>query len=123
MVVVAYFWILLLRLHGLYDFSSASPYATKADCRFTGVYAAIYRYSCLYGLREESIMKWSDDYATGIQRIDDIHKMMFLIAEDFRAVLDEGSEVAVFSDMLETFRIYANRHFDFAERCMCPPRR
>jgi hemerythrin len=28
-------------------------------------------------------MKWSDDYATGIERIDDQHKWIFRMADDF----------------------------------------
>ena len=38
-------------------------------------------------------MKWSDQYATGIDHIDDQHKMIFKMAEDFRAALDRKSVV------------------------------
>jgi len=37
-----------------------------------------------------SKMKWSDDYATGIERIDEQHKTIFRMAEDFGAALATG---------------------------------
>ena len=69
-------------------------------------------------------MKWSDDYATGIQRIDEDHKMIFKMAEDFRAALDVGRGDAVYSVLLESLGLFCRGHFGFEERCMeefsCP---
>ncbi len=69
-------------------------------------------------------MKWSDKYATGVERIDDDHKMIFKMSEDFRAALDEGSGDAIYSTALEILRQYCHGHFDFEEQCMnryrCP---
>lgn len=69
-------------------------------------------------------MKWSEDYATGIQRIDQDHRMIFRIAEDFRASLDEGHGREVYLVLLNTLRSYCRGHFDFEEKCMneyrCP---
>jgi hemerythrin len=69
-------------------------------------------------------MKWKDDYATGVQRIDEDHKMIFKMAEDFRAALDVGRGDAVYSVLLESLSLYCRGHFGFEERCMekfrCP---
>ena len=69
-------------------------------------------------------MKWSDRYATGVEQIDDQHKMIFKMAEDFRAALDEGGGERVYSWMLESLDLYVRTHFGFEERCMdkysCP---
>jgi hemerythrin len=35
-------------------------------------------------------MKWSDEYSTGVERIDNQHKMLFRMSEDFRTSLDDG---------------------------------
>ena len=69
-------------------------------------------------------MKWSDQYASGIEQIDDQHKMIFKMAEDFRAALDEGVGERVYGEMLESLDLYVRTHFGFEERCMekysCP---
>lgn len=69
-------------------------------------------------------MKWSDEYASGIEQIDDQHKMIFKMAEDFRAALDEGLGQRVYGGMLESLDLYVRTHFGFEERCMekyaCP---
>ena len=69
-------------------------------------------------------MKWSDDYATGVQRIDEDHKMIFKMAEDFRAALDEGMGGAVYPVLLDGLSLYCRGHFGFEEQCMeayrCP---
>ena len=69
-------------------------------------------------------MKWSDEYATGVANIDDQHKMIFKMAEDFRTALDEGGGERVYRDMLESLDLYVRTHFGYEERCMdkyaCP---
>jgi len=69
-------------------------------------------------------MKWSDDYATGVERIDEDHKMIFKMAEDFRATLDVGHGDSVYSVLLESLSLYCRGHFCFEARCMeefrCP---
>jgi len=69
-------------------------------------------------------MKWSEDYATGIERIDEDHKMIFKMAEDFRAALDEGVGSAVYPVLLDGLTLYCRGHFGFEEQCMeayrCP---
>ena len=69
-------------------------------------------------------MKWSDEYATGIERIDDQHKMIFQMAEDFRAALDEGQGERVYEDLLQSLDLYVRTHFHAEEECMeryrCP---
>ena len=69
-------------------------------------------------------MKWSDEYATGNRQIDDQHRMIFKMAEDFRAALDEGKGERVYGGMLQSLDVYVRTHFGFEERCMdtygCP---
>ena len=69
-------------------------------------------------------MRWSDEYATGIENIDGQHKMIFQMSEDFRAALDEGRGERVYDEMLRSLDLYVRTHFGFEERCMeryrCP---
>jgi hemerythrin len=69
-------------------------------------------------------MKWSDAFATGIDRIDDQHKMIFKMAEDYRQALDEGRGETVYGEMLRSLDLYVRTHFGYEEGCMaryqCP---
>ena len=69
-------------------------------------------------------MKWSDEYATGNEQIDDQHKMIFKMAEDFRSALDEGGGDRVYDLMLQSLAFYVRTHFGYEEECMarhaCP---
>ena len=69
-------------------------------------------------------MKWSERYATGIQQLDEQHKMLFKMSEDYRATLDEGRGEHSFSVMLDSLTAYATNHFGMEQTCMfryqCP---
>jgi hemerythrin len=69
-------------------------------------------------------MKWSAAYATGIEHIDDQHKMLFKMSEDFRLTLDEGKGQQVYGEFLRSLHLYASGHFRLEEQCMakyrCP---
>jgi hemerythrin len=69
-------------------------------------------------------MKWSSAFATGIERIDDQHRMLFQMVEDFRDALDHGEGVGVYGGLLRSLETYARVHFAFEEGCMvrhhCP---
>ncbi len=69
-------------------------------------------------------MKWSDEYATGAEEIDGQHKMIFQMAEDFRAALDEGRGEGVYEGLLRSLDLYVRTHFTYEEACMtrylCP---
>jgi hemerythrin-like metal-binding protein len=69
-------------------------------------------------------MKWSDEFATGDAHIDDQHKMLFQMAEDFQAALDDGMGEHVYSEFLGSLDLYARTHFGFEEglmdRYQCP---
>ena len=71
-----------------------------------------------------SKMKWSDDYATGIERIDEQHKTIFRMAEDFGAALATGGGERTYEVLLDFLDRYCGVHFRFEERCMeeyrCP---
>ena len=69
-------------------------------------------------------MKWIEDYTTGVERIDEQHKMIFKMAEDFRSALDEGGGERVYLTLLDGLSLYCDGHFGFEEACMaeheCP---
>ena len=69
-------------------------------------------------------MIWSDDYATGIQHIDDQHKMLFQMANDFRSALEVGEGKGVYPGFLDSLNLYCRSHFGIEEQCMdeycCP---
>jgi|CXWL01.1.fsa_nt_gi hemerythrin-like metal-binding protein len=69
-------------------------------------------------------MKWSDTFATGVRRIDDQHKMLFAMAADFRAALDESRGERVYAGLLQSLELYVVTHFSYEEGCMarfvCP---
>lgn len=69
-------------------------------------------------------MKWTEAYATGIERIDEQHKMLFSMSEDYRTALDEGHGERVYGSFLRSLDLYAQAHFRFEEGCMeacrCP---
>jgi len=69
-------------------------------------------------------MQWSDRYATGIQHIDDQHRMIFKMSEDFRAALDNEEGDRVYDSLLQALDLYIRSHFQIEEECMaryrCP---
>jgi hemerythrin len=69
-------------------------------------------------------MKWQEAYATGVERIDDDHKVIFKMSEDFRAALEERKGDEVYSLLLDSLGLYCRDHFRFEEQCMneyrCP---
>ncbi len=73
---------------------------------------------------EEKPIKWSDDYAIGIERIDREHKMLFRIVGDFRVALSEGGGEQTYDVLLQALEAFCHGHFGFEERCMeeyhCP---
>jgi hemerythrin len=71
-----------------------------------------------------SAVKWSEQYATGVTQLDEQHKMLFRMSEDYREVLDQGMGERVYLAMLQSLDQYARGHFSEEERCMyryqCP---
>jgi hemerythrin len=69
-------------------------------------------------------MKWIEEYATGITRIDEHHKMIFKTAEDFRLTLDAGQGENTYGLLLDFLDLYVRGHFGLEETCMdeyrCP---
>lgn len=63
-------------------------------------------------------MKWSDDYATGVARVDDQHRMIFKMADDFRDALDEARGEVVYGAFLRSLDLYVRTHFGFEDGCM-----
>jgi len=69
-------------------------------------------------------VKWSRAYATGIDFIDEQHKMLFKMSEDYHHALAEGRGDRVYGLMLQSLTRYARAHFEIEEQCMeryrCP---
>ncbi len=69
-------------------------------------------------------MQWRDDFATGIPKIDEQHKMLFAMVHDFQLALHEGYGAKVYGGLLDALDLYCRTHFGFEERCMleheCP---
>jgi hemerythrin-like metal-binding protein len=69
-------------------------------------------------------MQWSEEYATGIERIDHQHRTLFGMVDDFRAALDAGQGERVYGEFLTFLDVYARSHFCIEEQCMeryrCP---
>lgn len=63
-------------------------------------------------------MKWSINYVTGIERIDNQHKALFQMSDDFRNALNEGDGQRVYGILLASLRVYARSYFRFEEGCM-----
>ena len=69
-------------------------------------------------------MKWSVQYATGITKLDEQHRMLFKMSEDYREALDQGQGERVLAVLLASLDQYARGHFGREEHCMyryrCP---
>ncbi len=69
-------------------------------------------------------MKWKDEYAIGIEPLDEQHKTLFQMAGDFQAVLDDGKGERTYSLLLVTLDTYIRNHFGIEEQCIlqhrCP---
>jgi len=69
-------------------------------------------------------LEWKEEFATGVDRVDEDHKMIFKMAGDFRASLDDDNGRQVYSTLLDNLYVYCRGHFGFEERCMhehrCP---
>lgn len=69
-------------------------------------------------------MKWTEAYATGSDEIDEQHKMLFLISDQYRETLEEGRGESTYDLFIEFLRDYSKIHFSLEEDCMlthrCP---
>ncbi len=70
-----------------------------------------------------SMITWSNAYATGIQSIDEQHRMLFRMTSEFRSALESDGQTA-FDKLLTGLETYARTHFRLEEECMvryrCP---
>jgi hemerythrin len=67
---------------------------------------------------------WSEGYATGVERIDSQHRMIFQMAADFGETLEAGAGEGVYGSLLQSLDLYVRTHFSVEEGCMhrhqCP---
>lgn len=70
------------------------------------------------------MMKWKEEFATGIAEIDQQHKTLFETSESFREVLERGCSAETYDGFLEFLAMYVEVHFGYEEECMhaakCP---
>ncbi len=69
-------------------------------------------------------MKWTEAYATGSEQVDEQHKTLFLMSDQYREALEDGHGESTFDLFIEFLSTYAKVHFSFEEECMlahlCP---
>ena len=63
-------------------------------------------------------MKWSDEYSTGVPQIDEQHKTIFRMAEDFQSALHVGTGEQTYGLLLRSLELYIHAHFTAEEQCM-----
>ena len=63
-------------------------------------------------------IQWSEDYATGINEVDDQHKCLFDLLDNFEQRLRGGEDPTKMVDVLDGLAEYAAKHFTFEEGCM-----
>ncbi len=72
-------------------------------------------------------MKWSEDLATGITRVDEQHRTIFRMADEYRVTLNHGQGEGTYKFLLDFLERYIRVHFGFEDRCMehyqCPAAR
>ncbi len=69
-------------------------------------------------------MKWTEAYRTGFPALDEQHKMLFQMSEDFQAVIAEGVGERSYGEFLHSLRLFVRAHLGAEESCMlrfhCP---
>ncbi len=69
-------------------------------------------------------MKWTKAYATGNDEVDEQHKTLFLMSDQYREALEAGQGESTYDVFLEFLSTYSKSHFSFEEECMlahvCP---
>lgn len=69
-------------------------------------------------------MEWSERFATGIEHLDNQHRMLFRMETDFSHALEEGGGERVYGEFLRSLEMYSRIHFGAEETCMhrfqCP---
>ena len=69
-------------------------------------------------------MQWTERFATGVHALDEQHKTLFKMSEDYRTSLEEGRGERLYSMVLDSLAAYAAAHFGMEEQCMfryqCP---
>ncbi len=69
-------------------------------------------------------MGWKEEFATGIDEIDQQHRLLFDHAEVFRDVLENGGGTFSYKSFLDFLSAFIEIHFGYEEECMhahrCP---
>ncbi|PIE33343.1 hypothetical protein CSA56_12290 [candidate division KSB3 bacterium] len=67
---------------------------------------------------------WKDEYSTGVQKVDEQHKVLFRNLNKFEEIIQAGKGAQVIEKMLGFLEQYAQKHFAFEEKYMehygCP---
>ena len=75
-------------------------------------------------MEDGSVITWNESMSTGIQRLDDQHRMLFQKFNEFSKAMSNMSARESASEVLDFLQFYANWHFGQEENCMeeyrCP---
>jgi len=69
-------------------------------------------------LATKNFLDWSDDYATGIEAIDNDHRRLFDAVNALHHSYAMYGEDADFGDLLDVLSVYVDRHFAREEELM-----
>ena len=61
---------------------------------------------------------WRDEYSVGCDPIDDQHKRIVAILNDFYVAIQEGNDADILTGVLQRLVDYAREHFAFEEHVM-----
>lgn len=69
-------------------------------------------------------MEWQQQFSTGVDHLDNQHRMLFRMEGDFTLALEEGRGEQVYDEFLRSLEMYSRIHFGAEEECMfrlhCP---
>lgn len=69
------------------------------------------------------MIEWDDKYKTGVEKIDEQHKMLFSFFNDLEECLHDR-RIMKLEDILKYIEVYTRGHFGHEEKCMhamkCP---
>ncbi len=69
-------------------------------------------------------MRWTEEYSTGVPKVDEQHKVLFKAVNDYRKTFEAGEMEAQFDATLKFLAQYSRGHFTTEEHCMdeyrCP---
>lgn len=63
-------------------------------------------------------VQWSDDFATGVDQVDQQHRRLFSILDDFEVRMNRKENANTLISVLHDLNNYTREHFAYEEGCM-----